>query len=143
MNYAILDRPQPGPLAPRLDVIRWLEPLPDSHSEPPLASWLVDAALDGKRRKPVHVVLRLLRHSAPAFDADAERTLAEAIMRPWAVHALEFRPPSAVTHFWSKTKEPDSYVWFREQWYFRYGTKIVEVGIRGDDSLPKTPRGHR
>ncbi|MCD4527455.1 hypothetical protein [Nocardioides sp. cx-173] len=139
----ILDRPQGGPLAPRLDIIRWVEPLPDSLGEPPLSSWLVDVALGGKRRKPVHVVRRLLRQQAPTFDADPDRALAEAIMRPWAVHGLEIRPPAAMTRRWSKSSEPDSYVWFRDQWHFRYGHTVVESGLHGDRRLPQRPKGFR
>lgn len=136
--------PKPSPLTPRISVIRWQEPLPyPTLSEPPLSAWLVDAALDGKRRKPIRVVYRLLQHLAPTFDTDPKFALAESLGRPWAVHGLEYRPPTSMALWWRTTDEPDSYVWFRDHWYFRYGTKVVEVGLRGDMHLPGTHKGLR
>ncbi len=65
MNDSILDRPRLGTFGLRMDVlIRWLDPLSNTEAEPPYHQWLVDVALDGKRRgKPVHVVRRLLKRT--------------------------------------------------------------------------------
>ena len=85
MNDSILDRPRLGTFGLRMDVlIRWLDPLSNTEAEPPLVvrGWWTSRSTASAAEKPVHVVRRLLKRTAPMFDAEPELALAEAFMRP-------------------------------------------------------------